>query len=883
MNRGNYKNTLLLATLVLAPSPLLLSMDVSLYNLHTAARKNQVEELAALLQNGAEANAVNDQGATALHLAAAAGHQKVVGLLLAYSADVRVKTHQGETAYSLADDNGHEAVAEMLRALTVHNAAARNRGTSNPPVVSQKNAAANGQKSELKKRTLADCTAKDSEGKTALHRAAEKGLIDDVDALLAQGADCDAKNNNGGTPLHAAAYFGHGGVCAVLIDGGASINEINKFGNTALHVAALKGHEEVCKVLMERGIDVTIENENGHTALEVAQASDKVHITYLLSVGANKYEPTLAKLVPVSPAEQSDREKKGKDEADGNGMGGGSDDHPPVVKMQDDGCEPVTLRSEKELQRSSAFYPPFIRMFSPPKVLENGKKSNKLHNQLIKALEKGSGFESVMTLIDQFAAKKSVSLDALNTEGLSPLMIACGGYRPSYLKEYHECDICNLRVTGYSCCYKHSAPEVITFFYAHLELAQKLLQAGADPNIVNSMGITPLISLLSSLNAHKVKIWESHDVDFDAQKMLSKKFPGIQPETWTSGLHAVAYLLTGGIAYCVLLCVPTSDDRLHWASRKAVKDNQPIITDKERLYQLIKDMLKKGVDVNYTDAAGISTLMWAVRAGDAEVVKILLEGGANPHAVSAEMKNEVLTQVINPEIIKNLIRMGVDSSKIVPFVVTSAKSNFRMRNGHSGKANNNDDSLHTPTALDMDSSTALCEAAASGRADVVKTLLTRGANVNALDNNEENPLHHACRSSFEVAKLLLARKADAYVKNNFGLMPFQVAAQAGKYEIVDYMLKERIGVPPISGGGLTPLHTLVAYDISPQVLAVLVANGLNVNAKAADGVTPLFLAKLYGNNGIADALVARGALPLTTDEERMIFSLRRDYPEIYEK
>ena len=67
-----------------------------------------------LLAGGADIEAKNNYGNTALILAARYGHDKVVTLLLAGGADIEDKNGSGDTALILAAYNGHDKVVTLL-------------------------------------------------------------------------------------------------------------------------------------------------------------------------------------------------------------------------------------------------------------------------------------------------------------------------------------------------------------------------------------------------------------------------------------------------------------------------------------------------------------------------------------------------------------------------------------------------------------------------------------------------------------------------------------------------------------------------------------------------------------------------------------------------
>jgi ankyrin repeat protein len=68
----------------------------------------------ALLDNGADVNAKQQQGFTPLHAAAHHGHIELVRLLLERGADPRAVTDAGKTPVDVASERGHGEVAALL-------------------------------------------------------------------------------------------------------------------------------------------------------------------------------------------------------------------------------------------------------------------------------------------------------------------------------------------------------------------------------------------------------------------------------------------------------------------------------------------------------------------------------------------------------------------------------------------------------------------------------------------------------------------------------------------------------------------------------------------------------------------------------------------------
>lgn len=83
--------------------------------LYIASGDGSIKTVNALLDKGADVNAKSPTDKTALMAAAQFGWPEVVKALIAKGADVNAKTKNGKTALDIAKDNEHPKIVEILK------------------------------------------------------------------------------------------------------------------------------------------------------------------------------------------------------------------------------------------------------------------------------------------------------------------------------------------------------------------------------------------------------------------------------------------------------------------------------------------------------------------------------------------------------------------------------------------------------------------------------------------------------------------------------------------------------------------------------------------------------------------------------------------------
>lgn len=169
-------------------------------------------------------------------------------------------------------------------------------------------------------------------------------------------------------------------------------------------------------------------------------------------------------------------------------------------------------------------------------------------------------------------------------------------------------------------------------------------------------------------------------------------------------------------------------------------------------------------------------------------------------------------------------------------------------------------------------------------AGLVEAFLNQGANASATDANLNTPLHSAAQCSF--VELLLKHGADPFARNLNGELPFHLACEDWRMDVVESLLRIGSNVnEPSTARQWTPLmfatkpHRIDMCnpfsERHEQVVDLLLARGANVRATASDGRTALHNAARRGSNDLVMLMIQHGAdiRAVTSDGETPLHSV----------
>ena len=383
-------------------------------------------------------------------------------------------------------------------------------------------------------------------------------------------------------------------------------------------------------------------------------------------------------------------------------------------------------------------------------------------------------------------------------------------------------------------------------YWSDPEIVWLLIETGADVNAAEGFGgNTPLHEAVEQGNGEIVKILVAAGADVNAEGSMSRTPLSLAAEKGATEIMRIL-LRPGPVA-------DTSED-----GEDKVAASMPSIGS-EALYtaiekgdvEMVRLLVEAGADVNAAAGFGGNTpLHEAVEQGDAEIVKILVAAGADVNAEGYFDRTplSLAAEEGATEIMQILLGSGPDADT--------------SEGGEDKEA----------ASMPSIGSEALYTAIEKGDHEMVRLLVEAGADVNAAEGFGGNtPLHEAVeQGDAEIVKILVAAGADVNAEGYFDRTPLSLAAEEGATEIMQILLgsgpdadtpasgedKEAASTPSI---GSEALYTAIEKgDVA--MVRLLVEAGADVNAaEGFGGNTPLHEAVEQGDAEIVKILVEAGA------------------------
>ncbi|CAF3681618.1 unnamed protein product [Rotaria sordida] len=329
-----------------------------------------------------------------------------------------------------------------------------------------------------------------------------------------------------------------------------------------------------------------------------------------------------------------------------------------------------------------------------------------------------------------------------------------------------------------------------------------------------------------------------------------------------SGISALMLAAEQGYFECVKLLVQAGADlELAPSGPLALTMNlcgqTPLFcAAKEGRTDIVKYLLDRGANPRVQNHYGVSTLWIPSQKGMLQVVELLLDAGAETHiAPFGNLADELNITGWTPlyaamksrkfDVVKLLLKRGADSNAVTklgstPFLLASEICDLDVIEACVEADADLDFAPSGPDAdnLNITGQTALFMATLKDRVDVVKFLIEKRAQVNVQNRYGVSPLLLCAESgNQELVQALIEAGANVNIapqgelaEENFlaGQTPLFGAAKKGHVEICEYLIKNGADINAITMTGATPLYTATEEGHLDAVI-LLIRHGADVN------------------------------------------------------
>ncbi|XP_075163701.1 myosin phosphatase targeting subunit 75D [Haematobia irritans] len=229
-----------------------------------AASRNDMQEVAELLQHGITPDAANEDGLTALHQCCIDNNVEMLRLLLEYGANVDAQDSDKWTPLHAAATCGH---LDLVRILIDHgaNLLAVNTDGNMPYDLCDDENTLDYIEAEMSKRGVTQELIDETRSAT------ERQMLRDLMEVSKSFGDLEQPDEHGATPLHIASANGYMKVVEFLLEQHVNVDALDKDMWSPVHAAACWGHLEVLEMLAQYGADLNIKNKDDETPSDICE------------------------------------------------------------------------------------------------------------------------------------------------------------------------------------------------------------------------------------------------------------------------------------------------------------------------------------------------------------------------------------------------------------------------------------------------------------------------------------------------------------------------------------------------------------------------------------------------------------------------------------
>ncbi|MBP0011246.1 ankyrin repeat domain-containing protein [Roseofilum sp. Belize Diploria] len=285
---------------------------------------------------------------------------------------------------------------------------------------------------------------------------------------------------------------------------------------------------------------------------------------------------------------------------------------------------------------------------------------------------------------------------------------------------------------------------------------------------------------------------------------------------------------------------------------------------KEGDSQWVKNYLERGGNPNVKAVGDVTPLYLAAQAGHLDVVRLLVEHGADVNQKASGMSLDCTPILVamyrkHDEIVDFLLESGVEKDVYLAAGLGDLETlKALLQDEEDVNSIRNTD----PSKPYLRGKSLLHLATSRDSVDMVEFLLEeKKGNVDIRDGDGYTPLHDAAgQNALTVAQLLIERGAAVDAPSQNSSTPLHRASACGRVKMIELLLDNGADINAIDGiSRSTPLHKAIGTN-RIEAVKILITRGASLKIKKSFGETPLAQAKDLGKREeIVKLLVAHGA------------------------
>ncbi|HAZ14497.1 MAG: hypothetical protein A2X86_00370 [Bdellovibrionales bacterium GWA2_49_15] len=280
------------------------------------------------------------------------------------------------------------------------------------------------------------------------------------------------------------------------------------------------------------------------------------------------------------------------------------------------------------------------------------------------------------------------------------------------------------------------------------------------------------------------------------------------------------------------------------------------ISSPRRNKKIIADLLKKGVNPNARNMFSQSPLDLAVETDDPEIIKMLIEAGADPNQISGSIP-ETRRRLLARAFLSGKFKAAQELAKHVS--VDALNDGLKGAIASELPRNKFFGFLEKLPPDPVRDGKLLALGGQKGDLKILEKLLARGAKLNELEGDQSAVMRATSAGQLAALRWLDQKGADLNLINGKKATALHLAASSRQGETLQYLLDKNVLFDRRDEKGETALFAAARSNFGPGIEKLL-ARGANAGISNHENYNPLMMAVQNGQVEAARALVSQSPL-----------------------